>query len=124
MQAYLLLIGDSEWGPLTVGGVDGVHGGRGGKVPDGLRYHVLDVWVDGLESVAGEMDQENLEQLLGPVRRLANEGKTKVLRQRAKGVLGDERLQKWMAEGGKDVENIQPGDQQAGSDEEWGGFGD
>ena len=101
-----------------------MHGGRGGKVPDGLRYHVLDVWVDGLESVAEEMDQESLEQVLGPVRRLANEGKTKVLRGRATGVLGDDRLHEWMAEGGKDVEGIQPGDQQAGSDEEWAGFED
>ena len=101
-----------------------MQGGRGGKVPDGLRYHVLDVWVDGLESVAGEMDQEDLEQVLGPVRRLANEGKTKMLRQWAMGVLGDERLQEWMAEGGKDVEDVQPEDQQAGNDEEWGGFGD
>lgn len=101
-----------------------MQGGRGGKVPDGLRYHVLDVWVDGLESVAEEMDQESLEQVLGPVRKLAKEGKTKVLRERAKGVLGDERLHEWMAEDGKEVEGMQPGGQQADSDEEWGGFGD
>ena len=104
--------------------MDGVQGGRGGKVPDGLRYHVLDVWVDGLESVAEEMEQGDLEQVLGPVRRLAKEGKTKVLRERAKVVLGDERLHEWIAEDGKDAENIQPGGQRADSDEEWEGFGE
>lgn len=101
-------------------------GGRGGKVPDGMRYHVLDVWIDGLEDVAEAMDEETLKVVMGPVRKLAKGGKTKMLRERAKGVLGDERLKGWMGDdesGVKNVDSPQLKEQHAGSDEEWGGFG-
>lgn len=57
-------------------------------MPDGIRYHVLDVWVDGLVGVEG---WEGLG-VMGPVERLGREGLTRVLRERARGVLGDERL--------------------------------
>ena len=62
--------------------------GNDEKVPDGLRYHVLDVWVDGLL----ECDEFVNKGLLEPVQRVTKEGKTKTLRTRAKGVLEDERL--------------------------------
>lgn len=61
-----------------------------GKVPDGLRYHVLDVWVDAvLECDDSESEDKGL---LEPVQAVAKGGKTKVLRGRAKAVLDDERL--------------------------------
>lgn len=66
-------------GPLSVGD---------GKVPDGVRYHVLDVWVDGLVGTDG---WEGV-QIMEPVERLRREGRTKVLRERARAVLEDERL--------------------------------
>ncbi|KAL6717987.1 hypothetical protein ACLMJK_004072 [Lecanora helva] len=78
---YLQLV---EEGPLSTKG-DGA-----GKVPDGLRYHVLDVWVDGLVGVEGW--EGHVGDVMGPVRRVEREGQTRVLRGRAKEVLGDERL--------------------------------
>ena len=127
MQEYLDLVGDSEWGPLTVGGVDGVNGGKGGKVPNGLRFHVLDVWIDGLETVLEAADEEALNEALKPVERLAKEGKMKVLRGRAKTVLVDERLKTWMGDDqGGDVQDIggdMSEEQAETSDGEWEGFG-
>lgn len=61
------------------------------KVPDGLRYHVLDVWVDGLTQC------EHWKGGKGTVMRIVEEvvrkGATKVLRDRAKGALADSRLE-------------------------------
>lgn len=67
-------------GPLSAGD---------GKVPDGVRYHVLDVWVDGLV----ETDGWEAVGIMRPVERLRTEGRTKVVRERARTVLEDERLQ-------------------------------
>ncbi len=77
------------------------------KVPDGVRYHVLDVWVDGL------VERERWEGvgIMRPVEGLKTEGRTKVVRERAREVLGDERLQ--------GVEESTEDDQEdSGSDEE------
>ena len=82
MAGYLDLV---EELPLSVGD---------GKVPDGLRYHVLDVWVDGLLEVEGWEERG----LMRPVGKLAKEGRTKIVRERARGVLGDERLEEGHAE--------------------------
>ena len=59
-----------------------------GKVADGIRYHVCDVWVDGLVEVEGWEDAG----VMRPVERLSKEGRTKTVRQRAAVVLEDERL--------------------------------
>ena len=86
-----------------------------GKVPDGVRYHVLDVWVDGLVETEG---WEGVG-VMRPIERLGIKGRTKVVRERAKGVLGDERLQGI-------VERIGDGGEEHGGDEEeeFGGFAD
>lgn len=68
-------------GPLSAGD---------GKVPDGLRYHVLDVWVEELVKVEGWDGVK--EMMMRPVKGLAEKGRTKVVRARAKEVLGDRRL--------------------------------
>ena len=60
-----------------------------GKVPDGVRYHVLDVWIDGLV----ETDGWDGVGIMRPVEKLAREGRTKVVRERAREVLRDHRLQ-------------------------------
>lgn len=82
-------------------GKEGLGGGLGplspanGKVPDGIRYHVLDVWVDELVRVVkekGMVSEEVRERLMAPVKRLEKEGRTKVVRGRAKDVLADERI--------------------------------
>jgi len=82
-----------------------------GKVADGVRYHVLDVWVDGLVGAEGWEGRG----LMRPVERLGREGRTKVVRERARDVLGDERLE------GGDTEGDIGGN---GEDEEFEGFGE
>lgn len=61
-----------------------------GKVPDGLRYHVLDVWVEEFVTVKGWEGVVGV--VMGPVRGLEEGGRTKVVRARAREVLGDGRL--------------------------------
>ncbi|KAL9589363.1 MAG: hypothetical protein Q9203_001828, partial [Teloschistes exilis] len=66
----------------------------------------------------GEVGDEVEEILMAPVRRLEKEGRTKVVRGRAREVLEDERIR-----GGtrtKSEEHSRDG----GSEEEWDGFGD
>ena len=64
------------------------------KGPDGLRYHVLDIWVEELEkarsSANGELHDElkSIEQkFMEPVEKLAKDGLTKPVRMRAKDTL-------------------------------------
>ncbi|KAI4146327.1 MAG: hypothetical protein L6R39_003485 [Caloplaca ligustica] len=93
------------------------------KVPDGVRYHVLDLWVDELEGVVGAeedgMLKEGLdEMLMEPVKRLEREGGSKIVRSRAREVLEDERVREIAPdEERKEMENGRRDD-----DEEWGGF--
>lgn len=82
------------------------------KVPDGLKYHILDVWIDGLEPI--DIQGADVEDLLKPIKTLEKVGKTKVIRRRAREVLTDERLEAWSG-------NI---DGQSSSGEEWDGFCD
>lgn len=65
--------------------------GDEGKVPDGLRYHVLDVWVEELVPVleGTEGGKEAGEVLMDAVRRLGREGVRKALRKRAKETVGE-----------------------------------
>jgi len=79
---------EEVWGevPLNVGDQ---------RMPNGIRFHVLDLWVDELERVGclGEDVEEGvLKRLLSPVRMLAKESPTKAVRRKAVEVLADERL--------------------------------
>jgi ribosomal RNA-processing protein 1 len=93
--------------------------GEGRKVPDGLRYHCLDVWIDELErtfrdeerKAAGMEDQAEhagrgsrkrkekqkavLDLVMPLVETMAKEALTKGVRLRAKETLADERLSDW-----------------------------
>ncbi|KAL8737096.1 MAG: hypothetical protein Q9181_002016 [Wetmoreana brouardii] len=95
-----------------------------GKVPDGVRYHVCDVWMDELVHVVGEDELEGLEKkglgpmLMAPIMRLEREGRTKVVRGRAREVLKDERIEDWGLQ-----QKEKPGDDVKGEDE-WAGFED
>lgn len=109
--------------------------GAGGTIPiphgpDGLRYHILDLWVDELEKVIpfeneGEEEEEDaprkvrsgvpMELLLRPLERLHAESPYKPVRVRAAEALEDERLVGWGVrepKGGSEEED------------EWNGFGD
>ncbi|KAF1975076.1 nucleolar protein-like protein NOP52 variant [Bimuria novae-zelandiae CBS 107.79] len=93
------------------------------KVPNGLRFHVLDVWVDELEKVDGEWEVEKrgvLEKVCEPVETLAREGKLKVVRKAAGECLADERLRAWRGQE-TEKEDADMGDEE---DEEWGGIED
>ncbi|KAF9890287.1 hypothetical protein FE257_006201 [Aspergillus nanangensis] len=101
--------------------------------PDGLRYHIMDIWLDELEKVlefeAGEGDDEEetrkpkgevpMDLLLRPIEKLRVESPTKQVRIRAKEALDDERLIEWGFKERK-VES----DEEEDSEQEWGGFGD
>lgn len=66
------------------------------KIPNGLRYHVLDIFVDEVEDVkdvAGNgMGPDTVRSLLAPVERIKTMSKDKSVRKRATEALLDDRL--------------------------------
>ena len=109
------------------------------QLTNGLRLHVLDIWVDALEGVQGEGSQMPLGLLLAPVRRLSEQTKDKFIRNRAKETLADERLKDWQAQDGTRTERdttptphtkshaagldgTYEDDDDGGDGDEWGGF--
>jgi hypothetical protein len=69
-------------------------------VGDGVRYHMLDVWVDEIEGVL-EGPRALRERVVGELRRpvggLAERGRSKVMKERAGEALGDERWEELKA---------------------------
>lgn len=83
------------------------------RVPNGMRYHIIDIYVDELERL-GYLECESkapVEKLLEPLRNLAK-CPTKTVRLKAKETLDDSRLPKTKKED-KSVDT-----------EEWEGFAD
>lgn len=64
------------------------------KVPDGLRFHMLDVYLDELDKV-DEDRKAPVDSLLRPVVTIKEKGLSKELRRRAGEVLSDPRVQDW-----------------------------
>ena len=65
------------------------------KLPNGMRYHVIDIYVDELERVGvleAEAESMPLDMLLEPLRQLGKNSPTKAVRQKCKEALADERL--------------------------------
>lgn len=105
--------------------------------PDGLRYHILDIWLDELEKVVEieEVDSDEntdgptkrlkgdvpMDLLLRPMRKLKAESPTKTVRVRAGEVLDDDRLVEWGVIERKESDDE---DEDEDSEAEWGGFGD
>ncbi|KAJ6167426.1 hypothetical protein N7497_000269 [Penicillium chrysogenum] len=98
--------------------------------PDGLRYHLVDIWVDELEKVlefeevAGDEDETPkrkikgdvpMELILRPLEKLRAESAYKPVRTRAAEALEDERLVEWGV-------RTRKADEDDDSEEEWGGF--
>ncbi|KAL4894027.1 nucleolar protein,Nop52-domain-containing protein [Aspergillus ambiguus] len=100
--------------------------------PDGLRYHIMDLWVDELEKVL-EFDEEGgddeaapktrkpkgdvpVELLLRPLEKLRAESAYKPVRVRAGEALEDERLIEW----GFRTRKVESDEED--EEEEWGGF--
>jgi ribosomal RNA-processing protein 1 len=95
--------------------------------PDGLRYHLVDIWVDELEKVLEFEDEDEgenrkikgdvpMELLLRPLEKLRTESPYKPVRTRATDALDDDRLIEW---GVRERKNE---DEEVDSDGEWGGF--
>jgi ribosomal RNA-processing protein 1 len=95
------------------------------RIPNGLRYHVMDIWADELEKVGGEEwekddKKEILETIMLPVEIMVKEGKLKPLRAAAKECLADERLRAWRGQEDEVMDEPEEEDEEA----EWGGFTD
>ena len=89
-----------DWSALITGKGDcqGVLDPHDPKVGDGLRYHILDVWVDGL--LETDDWERGLERgILKPIESVAAESWTKTLRERARSVIDDEQI--------RDIQNRQ-----------------
>lgn len=88
------------------------------RIPNGMRYHIIDIYVDEMEKVSREFEGEiPAEQLLAPLVSLQKESHTRAVKERAKEALEDERVREWLGLG--PVEKQQ--DEEAGG---WGGFED
>lgn len=110
------------------------------KGPDGIRYHVMDLWLDEIEKVATETETQiesvgngndndgngtqtklkqgvPMELLLRPIEKLKENAPYKPVRRRAETVLDDERLVQWGVKERKKEE-----DEDDEDDDEWGGF--
>jgi ribosomal RNA-processing protein 1 len=92
------------------------------RIPNGLRYHVIDIYVDEMEKVDEDAESMPVESLLRPMRRLVKESLTKSIRERVKIQLEDERIGKWLG-GEEGEEGIGKKAEQA-EDDEWGGIED
>ena len=97
------------------------------KIPNGMRYHVLDIYVDELDKVDEKREGKMpLELLLGPVQALEKESPMKVVRKRAKEALEDERLKNWnknLKEGPLENDRDVSDERDEGEeDDEWGGI--
>lgn len=96
-----------------------------GKIPNGIRFHVIDIYVDELDKVDVDRNAA-LETILRPLRRLGTKTHTKAIRERVAGALDDERLKDWENAGVEDDEASNENEPEAveGDDEEFGGFDD
>ncbi|KAL3480137.1 nucleolar protein,Nop52-domain-containing protein [Aspergillus californicus] len=132
LQSYMNLLSSGPLSPITFDPSQPALDEKNSIIPmplgpDGLRYHLLDIWFDELEK-ALEIDSETgkpvgevpIEILLAPVEKLRKEGLHKPVRVRAAETLDDERLVEWGFRKAKKVEESEEEE----SDEEWGGFGD
>jgi ribosomal RNA-processing protein 1 len=92
------------------------------RVPNGLRFHVIDIFVDELERV-GTLEEESeapIEVLLGPLRALGKGSPNKVVRTKAREALADERLPGNERTPVEEVEAVETSDDEDG----WGGIKD
>jgi len=81
---------------------------RDDKIPNGMRYHVVDIYVDELDKVDESREGKMpLEKLLDPLKRLGKESPTKAVRERVREALDDERLVDWQGRSGKDGDEEQ-----------------
>lgn len=95
------------------------------KVPDGLRYHVLDIYVDELDAVGVLAKRKSIpfNSLLEPVSNIIERTKNKTVRKRAKETLADERIVGIVAEGDVTSNNAVSMETEQ-QDQQWNGVDD
>ena len=70
------------------------------KIPDGLRYHLMDIYVDELDNIDPVKGSEMpLEKILEPIRYLGRQSPNRIVRKRVKTLLDDPRLAEWEKQG-------------------------
>ncbi|KAF7195466.1 Ribosomal RNA-processing protein 1-like [Pseudocercospora fuligena] len=106
MQQYSEVL-EADGGPLSL---------RDMKVPNGLRLHVLDIWLDELQKV-DEQRQAPLQRIMAPISKLKTGSLVKSVRERAKESIEDDRLLDGKAWRPEDHEEEEP-------DVGFGGFDD
>lgn len=89
------------------------------RIPNGIRFHVIDIYIDELEKVDEETEAEMpVETLLEPLRSMIKESPTKIVRERVKEVLDDDRVKSWLGEeAGEEDEKVE-----VEENDEWGGI--
>lgn len=93
------------------------------QIPNGLRYHLVDIYVDELDALVTKSgDEFPLDVLLEPLRRLGTKSGEKIVRRRVKEALKDERLEKWGAREG--VDDDKEKSEEIQDEEEWEGIED
>lgn len=89
------------------------------RIPNGLRYHVLDLYVDELDK-ADEDSTAPLEKLMAPMRKMGKQSPNKAARKRVAEALDDARLENWKSR--REVREESEEDEE--EDGEFGGFDD
>ena len=120
LEAYLEALANTPLNPTN------------GKIPDGLRYHLLDIYVDEIERVDEKREERvPIEALLRPIRELGDQSPAKAIRAAVKETLEDQRLRDRHTDGdshGEVQHEIQINSCQAVEDatgdfeDEWGGI--
>lgn len=100
---------------------------RSVRISNGLRYHVVDLYVDELDK-ADEDCKAPVERLVQSMRKMAKESPNKTARKRAAEALDDARLARWKTrkEIGEESEEDEDEDEdeEDGEEGEFGGFDD
>ncbi|KAI9751799.1 MAG: hypothetical protein M4579_005885 [Chaenotheca gracillima] len=91
------------------------------QIPNGLRYHVIDIYVDELDKAdTPRSEAMSLDGMLEPLRKLEKEGITKTVRVRAREALADDKVKDWNGEGKAE----DAGQDEDGLEDEWNGIED
>ncbi|KAI9677261.1 MAG: hypothetical protein M1829_002603 [Trizodia sp. TS-e1964] len=114
VSEYLAIL---EAGPLNL---------RDSKIPNGLRYLIMGLYIDELDEVDSPRGSDTpIEMLLEPLRKLGTQSPTKSVRERAKMSLNDKRLMNWTGFPSKGTEMNDEKDTlqtEYACDADWNGF--
>ena len=89
------------------------------RIPNGLRYHVLDIYIDELQAVDDSEDVP-YSMVLEPIKGLSEQSPTETIRKNANDVLLDERLPSFAKESASTTTNGHG----TRDDDQWDGFGE